>query len=415
MAAATPYPFSLSIDPYRPISSYFPLASTSHSHSPPPANERQQRQPPTSPEPFVDARHVDQASRSASYKRPSSSPHRARHDEPAAPGKRPRMRPALEPVGSAFEGGSSASHDPELALPDEFSPGALKPKLSGLRFDYYKPYLLDEPVAPAWSSTFCEAFIAFAMSVAPPPLWSGRPERLRVDDDSPGILRDIRSREPDAEAFRRRAPLNRSRAAERAAPDLMAKLVAMLDVMRWIWDDDSLELEHVAGMILTAPLAVFMISASRSPSLLPLHLASAERAHSPDASSLPLSPSHPSLHILPLAPLPSPSPHPRRDAALLDPAPHRRGGPRAVPLAAPLALVPRARRARPPKLVRARRRAARPQVPVLRRPARAAEAGKGGRGHVGGVVGAARARRDREERARARRVGDGRRQARGMA
>ncbi|TNY23075.1 hypothetical protein DMC30DRAFT_414540 [Rhodotorula diobovata] len=29
--------------------------------------------------------------------------------------------------------------------------------------------------------------------------------------------------------------------------------------MRWIWDDDTLGVEHAAGMILTAPLPVFMI------------------------------------------------------------------------------------------------------------------------------------------------------------
>lgn len=34
----------------------------------------------------------------------------------------------------------------------------------------------------------------------------------------------------------------------------------MRDVMRWIWDDDTLGVEHAAGMILTAPLPVFMIS-----------------------------------------------------------------------------------------------------------------------------------------------------------
>jgi len=312
MVAATPYPFCLSIDPYRPISSYFPLASTSHSHSPPPANERQQRQPPTSPEPFVDARHVDQASRSASYKRPSSSPHPARHDEPAAPGKRPRMRPALEPAGSAFEEGaalassehviqsrevvngdgdgraadsstrppapaaheqqveqrtptrrrrSSTTHDAELALPDWFSPSALRPPLAGLRFNYYRPYLLDEPVEPAWSSIYCSTFIEFACSVAYPPRWSSRPQRLVAERDAPAVVQEIRACEPNKARIRERAPLCVSRAVETVTPEWRVKMLAMMDVMRWIWDDKSLSLEHVAGMILTAPISIHMISA----------------------------------------------------------------------------------------------------------------------------------------------------------
>ncbi|GAA5838717.1 hypothetical protein JCM9279_003838 [Rhodotorula babjevae] len=287
---ATRYPLSFSIDPGRPISSYFPLASTSSSSSSrPPSNTVTQGQPPpshsprraTSPKVLADTVQVDHLSRSAPSKRPSSSPDQVRDDKATDPRKRPRVRPDVDAVGAATTLGSAQDHteprrdlggdgdgrasrsstapDPELALPDEFSPGALKPKLSGLHFSYYAPYLRNEPIAPAWSSIFCETFIAFAMSASPPHLWSGRPDRLRVDDDSPSILREIRSCAPNQDVFRRRAPLNRSRAAERAGPDLMAKLVAMLDVMRWIWDDDSLSLAHVAGMILTAPLAVFMI------------------------------------------------------------------------------------------------------------------------------------------------------------
>ncbi|BGP41742.1 hypothetical protein JCM10449v2_005733 [Rhodotorula kratochvilovae] len=137
-----------------------------------------------------------------------------------------------------------ASGDRDYSLPDTFSHSALHPPLSGLRFDYYKPYLVNQPISPAWSSLYCE---------------TTKPDRLLAVDDPPPIVREIRSYEPNKELFRRKAPLHRSTAGNFVSSDVQAKLLAMRDVMRWIWDDDTLDVEEVARMILTAPLARYTI------------------------------------------------------------------------------------------------------------------------------------------------------------
>ncbi|GAA6048372.1 hypothetical protein JCM3770_000973 [Rhodotorula araucariae] len=154
---------------------------------------------------------------------------------------------------------TTAMDDRDYSLPDRFSHCALHPPLSGLRFDYYRPYLHNQPISPAWSSLYCETFIRFALSIAPPQLWSNKPGRLFVVDEAPRIVHEIRSYEPNRELFRRNAPLHRSKAGHFVSSDVLTKLVAMRDVMRWIWEYDGIDVDEVAGMVLTAPLAVHMI------------------------------------------------------------------------------------------------------------------------------------------------------------
>lgn len=94
----------------------------------------------------------------------------------------------------------SASDERDDELPDTLSHNALHPSVAGLAFDCYRPYLLEQPISPAWLSVFCEAFIRFAMSIAPPDLWSSRPERLLAQAEPPHIVRAIGRREPDKAA-----------------------------------------------------------------------------------------------------------------------------------------------------------------------------------------------------------------------
>ncbi|GAA5889249.1 hypothetical protein JCM8208_007815 [Rhodotorula glutinis] len=309
------YPLSFFADPGRTIDSYFPLASTSSS-TPPPTNRVQhaQAQPQgiaASREALRDAASIDSSAHSAPSERRSSSPVRLRDDQSVDPRKRPRVRPVHGPVGSVIEGQAVPASDevvvmsreavtgnaaeravesssrrpstasapeqqveqrslssrrrslstssPEFALPETFSSSALKPPLAGLRFPYYMPYLRDEPAEPKWSSSYCATFIQFACSVAHPPRWSSRPERLVAEKDAPAIVQEIRTYQPYKDLIRRCAPLCTSRAADSTTHEWHTKFLAMRDVMRWIWEDESLELEHVAGMILTAPISIHMI------------------------------------------------------------------------------------------------------------------------------------------------------------
>ncbi|GAA5928126.1 hypothetical protein JCM3775_002824 [Rhodotorula graminis] len=305
------YPLSFSIDPGRPIESYFPLASTSSANKVQHTEANAQRSPAPR-EPFVDAANVQHSSRAAPVNPFSSPPVRLRDDHTADPRKRPRERPVHVPVGSVIEiegpavstssqsavkssqvasgkgpervvasssrrstassveqqveqrapssrRRSSPVPDLDYALPDTFSSSALKPPLSGLRFPYYMPYLVDEPVEPAWSSTYCTAFVEFACTVAPPPRWSTRPGTLVSEYDAPAIVQEIRTYQPNKALIRDRAPLCTSKAGDTVPFGWHGKLLAMKDVMRWIWDDETLSVEHVAGMILTAPISIHMI------------------------------------------------------------------------------------------------------------------------------------------------------------
>lgn len=116
----------------------------------------------------------------------------------------PRCRRAACPAGRARVAPQrrvpSASDERDDELLDTLSHNALHPSVAGLAFDCYRPYLLEQPISLAWSSVFCEAFIRFAMSIAPPDLWSSRPERLLAQAEPPHIVRAIGRREPDKAA-----------------------------------------------------------------------------------------------------------------------------------------------------------------------------------------------------------------------
>lgn len=108
-----------------------------------------------------------------------------------------------------------------------------------------------------------DEFIRFACAVATPTKWSGRPERLSNGGmDVPGLGRFVGSRQPNKAAIVAAAPLHRSRACRSITSDLMPKFEAMAAVMRWIWDDEEIGLPEVAGMVQTAPLPVYKLSAS---------------------------------------------------------------------------------------------------------------------------------------------------------
>lgn len=178
---------------------------------------------------------------------PSSTPATSRSRSP----KRSRTRTASSTTGYNEN------------LPDVLSHSAVFPPLAGLLLKNYSPYLLDEPVEAEFSPVLSDEFIRFACAVATPAKWSGRPERLSNGGlDVSGLGRFVGSRQPNKAAIVAAAPLHRSRAYQSITQDLMPKFEAMAAVMRWIWDDEEIALPEVAGMVQTAPLPVYILSAS---------------------------------------------------------------------------------------------------------------------------------------------------------
>ncbi|GAA6002560.1 uncharacterized protein JCM10292_007726 [Rhodotorula paludigena] len=291
------YPFSLQLDPARSIESYFPrLAQSDKGRLADPASQattdpRKRRRlskdagtasaaaaaVPTPDSSLscparaastvqsvpTSATNEQQRSASIAVKRPG--PILASHPPAVPPASAPNSAANASavprPSPSALPAHDGKDDDDEYRLPSVLSRNALHPPLAGLKFDYYRPYLLARPISPAWSSLYCETFIHFCCSVSDPHTWSTRPQRLLAVDNPPDIVQHLRSLEPNRAVFRARAPLHKSDAHRSVgdADGMAGRLLAMKDVMRWIWDDDSIGLDEVAGMILTAPLAVHMI------------------------------------------------------------------------------------------------------------------------------------------------------------
>lgn len=147
-------------------------------------------------------------------------------------------------------------------LPDVLSRSAVFPPVAGLFFNHYQPYLVDEPVEADFSSLLSDEFVRFACAVAPPEKWSAKPDRLQDNELAvPGLGRFIGMWQPNKAAIVAAAPLHRSRAYRSITSDLLPKFEAMTVVMQWIWENEEIGLPEVAGMVQTAPLPVYILSA----------------------------------------------------------------------------------------------------------------------------------------------------------
>ncbi|BGP41743.1 hypothetical protein JCM10449v2_005734 [Rhodotorula kratochvilovae] len=118
----------------------------------------------------------------------------------------------------------------------------LKPDLHGVLFAHYRPYLLDRPVEPKWSATLFRLLVDFFEYCAPSKLWSPSPDALHSGGCGHWVSQAIAAFQPDKAAIRAACPLGRARGFERLPSN-----------------DDALDEEEVAYMILNAPRPVHIL------------------------------------------------------------------------------------------------------------------------------------------------------------
>ncbi|BGP49893.1 hypothetical protein JCM10450v2_005798 [Rhodotorula kratochvilovae] len=205
--------------------------------------------------------------------------------------KRPRLSPRLRPVPSA----SLLSQ--QVSSQTAFEHAQLFPDLKPLQFCDYEPYLLHQPVEHQWSSPFYHRIIEFLLFCEPMKNWMSSSAELKVGAH-PTALR-ITSLAPDKRTIQARFTPRRSDGYAALDEPMRKKFRAMLDVMRWLWDNPALDIDHVADIVRRAPLA--------------LHVLVREYASVPRCSELVQHREH-ALRAY-LARLPCPTPHQR--AALL--------------------------------------------------------------------------------------------------
>ncbi|GAA6030347.1 hypothetical protein JCM8097_009060 [Rhodosporidiobolus ruineniae] len=174
---------------------------------------------------------------------PASSPQEGRQAWPAGPSIRDFL---LFTSSSHFQPSSNALTEDELF-----------PFLKGLSFKHYRPYLLDRPAEPAYSTAFFESFLRFLGTAVPYTTWSTNVDRLlhRHNAPLPQLVRQIGMRQPNKDYIRRVFTLRKSDAAIPTSFGfkLHSKLEAMGKVLRWVYNDENVGLPEVVDLIQRAP------------------------------------------------------------------------------------------------------------------------------------------------------------------
>ncbi|BGP41740.1 hypothetical protein JCM10450v2_005806 [Rhodotorula kratochvilovae] len=145
------------------------------------------------------------------------------------------------------------------ALPVVLGTDVLFPDLKQVQWRDYEPYLLARPTEPRWSGPLYNRYLAFLCACEPPAHWTKAPDRLTVYNTVPPLAMRIGACQPDKRALQ---AAHSPRAAEGYATltkPMQVKFRAMCDVMRWLWDDESLGVDAVADLVKRAPLAVHII------------------------------------------------------------------------------------------------------------------------------------------------------------
>lgn len=145
----------------------------------------------------------------------------------------------------------------------EFSPPA-----DHLSLAHFAKLLLDRPTEPTWSNPLYDSLLSFFTACADPACWTSRPDDLLPKTKQFHLSAYLTSHQPNKSEIQ---------AAHRPSPEsgfdtlssrLQAKVSAMSDVMRWLWEDSSLTVSHVCGLVRHAPLSIFFLGAFGSPLFL---------------------------------------------------------------------------------------------------------------------------------------------------
>ncbi|GAA5876097.1 hypothetical protein JCM8547_002635 [Rhodosporidiobolus lusitaniae] len=123
------------------------------------------------------------------------------------------------------------------------------------------PYLLSRPPEPAFSSQYFEAVRRFLGASTPYDLWCGSSERLLHHDIHPvhPLVARVAAFQPSKAAIRQDLQLNPSPFQPEIPPLQKQKFSAMVEVTRWIWEDETIGLPEVVHLVLHARLPIHIL------------------------------------------------------------------------------------------------------------------------------------------------------------
>ncbi|BGP18022.1 hypothetical protein JCM10213_008444 [Rhodosporidiobolus nylandii] len=124
----------------------------------------------------------------------------------------------------------------------------------------FSPYLLDQPIEPAWSSSFHASLLRFFQAAIPSQQWSSQSNLPELGDDFEPVMKFVQEQQPDKAAIQAAVgPLGSNTSWNLLRPSMQAMLRDLRQVMRWIWEDEQLGEDEVAWVVKHAPTPVYLL------------------------------------------------------------------------------------------------------------------------------------------------------------
>ncbi|BGO93253.1 hypothetical protein NBRC10512_000094 [Rhodotorula toruloides] len=167
-----------------------------------------------------------------------------------------------EPPKNGGRNGKNRPKPAQLPPADEapfLTEQMLVPDLHGISFADYMPYLIDTPVEPKWSGPLFQLLLEFFHECEPREVWASRPERLMRGASLHWVSKQVTMRQPDRRAIQATFSPGRSPGWESLNDDRRVKFLAMLDVMKWLFEDETLTVDAVSHLVRHAPLPLHIL------------------------------------------------------------------------------------------------------------------------------------------------------------
>lgn len=150
---------------------------------------------------------------------------------------------------------------PTLVEPTSRTLTDLSPPADCLGRAHFAKLLLDRPTEPTWSNPLYDSLLGFFAVCADPGCWTSRPGDLLPEEKALHLSTHLTSHQPNKSEIQAAYRPGPESGFDSLSSKLQAELSAMSDVMRWVWEDSSLTVSHVCGLVRHAPLAIFLLGA----------------------------------------------------------------------------------------------------------------------------------------------------------
>jgi hypothetical protein len=177
----------------------------------------------------------------------------------------PRIRNRSSPPPRTKPHRTSFPPSPSSSSKDVLSRAALFPSLRGLRIESYQPYLTDEPLELLWSPDYLETVLRLLRdcSDGATRVMQGTTSQPTPRDKFPAV-KQIHALQPDKSSIREVVgQLGVSSAYVGLSANDHLRMRALRDTMRWVWEDEEINVSHAAWLVLEA---------SRFTPLLPIYI-----------------------------------------------------------------------------------------------------------------------------------------------